>query len=74
MNKKAEKWRTIIISWLTIPLSIAAFLVTVLNLSGVWNWFVEFRYSAIVFDQRGTIDFSYIYFNSTEMNLATTFT
>jgi len=33
--------------------------------SGIWNWEIEFRYSFITFDERGTIIFRYFYFNTT---------
>ncbi len=35
------------------------------NSTDTWNWEVEFRYSFIVFDERGTITWRYLYFNST---------
>lgn len=31
----------------------------------MWNWEIEFRYSFIVFDERGTITFRWFYFNTT---------
>jgi hypothetical protein len=33
--------------------------------SGIWNWDIEFRYSFIVFDERGTITFRWFYFETT---------
>ncbi len=33
--------------------------------SGTWNWDIEFRYSFIVFDERGTITFRWFNFETT---------
>jgi len=33
--------------------------------SGIWNWDIEFRYSFIVFDERGTITWRWFYFETT---------
>lgn len=33
--------------------------------SGLWSWEIEFRYSFIVFDERGTITFRWFNFNTT---------
>ncbi|MHA1862419.1 MAG: hypothetical protein ACTSWA_01520, partial [Candidatus Thorarchaeota archaeon] len=33
--------------------------------SGIWNWDIEYRYSFIVFDERGTITWRWFYFETT---------
>ena len=33
--------------------------------SGIWNWYIEFYYSFIVFDETGTVTFRTFYFNTT---------
>ena len=32
--------------------------------TGVWNWDIEYRYSFIVFDERGTITWRWVYFET----------
>jgi type 1 fimbria pilin len=37
--------------------------------TGVWNWDIVYRYSFIVFDERGTITWRYVYFESTQTTI-----
>lgn len=37
--------------------------------TGIWNWDIEFRYSFIVFDERGTITWRRVYFETTMVTI-----
>lgn len=37
--------------------------------TGIWNWTIEFRYSFIVFDERGTISWRWVYFETTDTTI-----